>query len=676
MNNVSLLFGVHMHQPIDNLGIAVDEAIEICYRPFFETMANYPDFKFSLHCSGWLLNQIRVKHNDIFENMQILTKSGSIEWISAGYYEPVLSSIPSGDRISQINKLSSYIKKYFNQKANGLWLTERVWESSLIPDLKKTKIDFVLVDDYHFLSGGFNKSKMDGFYETEDGGNKLSLFPISQALRYALPFFSVERSIEAILNYSKNKDSAAIIFDDGEKFGLWPKTHEWVYEKGWLKDFIEAVLSEKRIKTEHYGEFLEKNRSRGIAYLNNTSYFEMGEWSLRSEQNLGLEALKQSVGQEYFDNLGVCFIKGGIWKNFFVKYEESNHLHKRMLGLSLIQDKLNKNAKEYLYKLQTNDVFWHGIFGGLYLPNLRDNAYSYLLSLEKEFAKKEISYEISDLDMDGYEELKVLSSSLSTIISCKNGAQMVEFGSLDVLFNWQNSLTRRKEAYHEKILHPKQMEIGEQGRDEIATIHNGSQDLNEKLKQNLIFDWHLKYSFIDHFSNETFELENFREANFREIGDFANQPYELDSKTNTFFREGGIYLDSAYPTKVKKEYKFKDKEISLRFTCETEYKDKLYYGVEFNLHFAHPHTVTFNDKLIEDGLNLKEIKSLDIMDTFTRKRLNITANQELDLHAFILNTVSQSERGFDMVAQQISFILFIPFNSKLDLYLTLGIYDV
>jgi hypothetical protein len=27
---------------------------------------------------------------------------------------------------------------------------------------------------------------------------------------------------------------------------------------------------------------------------------------------------------------------------------------------------------EPLYKLQTNDPLWHGVFGGLYLPNLRD----------------------------------------------------------------------------------------------------------------------------------------------------------------------------------------------------------------------------------------------------------------------------------------------------------------
>ena len=105
MKKISLLFGVHMHQPVDNFGESVDEAITLCYAPFFETMIKYPEFKFALHCSGWLLDQIRTKHQKIFQHMKKLTTLGSIEWVSAGYYEPVLSAIPSRDRQAQINKL-------------------------------------------------------------------------------------------------------------------------------------------------------------------------------------------------------------------------------------------------------------------------------------------------------------------------------------------------------------------------------------------------------------------------------------------------------------------------------------------------------------------------------------------------------------------------------------------
>ena len=666
MKKVSLLFGIHMHQPVDNFGDAVEEAINLCYKPFFETMVRYPEFKFAVHSSGWLLDEIRTKHQDIFENMQVLTKHGSIEWISAGYYEPVLSSIPSCDRVAQIEMMNKFLKKHFGVQPRGLWLTERVWESALVPDLSTCKIDYVLVDDYHFLSSGYDASSMDGYYTTEESAKELSLFPIAKSLRYALPFYSVQRSIEAILARSKRENSAAIIFDDAEKFGLWPKTHAWVYEKKWLEQFIEAVLSHEQIIPEHYSHYMKKNRSLGIAYLGNTSYIEMGEWSLHAEQTLSLEKLKQDVGEKYFNDMGVAFIKGGIWKNFFVKYHESNYLHKRMLYFSKDQEKLSKTALESLYKLQTNDVFWHGVFGGLYLPNLRDNAYRYLLELEKSRAKKGISFEVLDIDKDGHDELKVLTHNISAIFSSKFGGQMVEFGSFDTLFNWQNTLMRRYEAYHEKIFQAKDaVLVHEQRSDEIATIHHDSVAQDEELKAELIYDWHPKNSFIEHICTDPLTFDNYRKLEFKDVADFANQPFILAKNKTVFSREGAIYLDETYKTMMKKEYAFDTNSVVLKLDCKTAYEGSLYFAQEFNFHFAHPHKVTFNGKTIEEGLSEYDCKELVIIDDFTNKVLKIKMSQKCTIIGYILNTVSQSESGFNKMAQEISFVLTLPFVKNL-----------
>jgi 4-alpha-glucanotransferase len=679
MKKVSLLFGIHMHQPVDNFGDAVEEAIELCYRPFFETMVNYPKFKFAVHSSGWLLDQIRLKHPDIFEKMQFLTAQGSIEWIGAGYYEPVLSSIPSKDRVAQIQMMSRFLKKYFGVQARGLWLTERVWESALIPDLVTCKIDYVVVDDYHFLSSGFDASHMDGYYTTEESAQTLSLFPIAKSLRYALPFYSVDRSIETVLGCAKRDNgSAAIIFDDAEKFGLWPKTHEWVYEKEWLKKFVEAILSHENIVSEHYSEYKKVNRSLGIAYLNNTSYIEMGEWSLKADQTLALEKLHQEVGEEYFNSRGVAFIKGGIWKNFFIKYVESNYLHKRMLYFSKRQEELSKNALESFYKLQTNDVFWHGVFGGLYLPNLRDNAYKYLLELERVTSSKGVSVEVGDIDMDGFDELKILTKNLSVVFSSKFGGQMVEFGSFDTLFNWQNTLMRRYEAYHDKILNASgnNEHHEEQNQDEIATIHANNISNVEELKSELIYDWHPKYSFVEHFCKVPPTLENFKEVTFQDVADFANQPFLLHKKKTLFSRDGAFYLDQKYDAKLTKEYFFEDNKIIMELTCKSSYEGELYLVEELNFHFAHPYLVTFNSKKIEDGFQLYDCSELIIEDDFTNKRLILKTNYKCSVFAYILNTISQSESGFNKMAQGISIAFATQFASKLDFKLSLELSDV
>ncbi len=675
MKKVSLLFGIHMHQPVDNFGDSVNEAIRSCYKPFFETMVKYPEFKFALHCSGWLLDQIRIYHPALFENMQYLTQKGSIEWLSAGYYEPVLSSIPSHDRIAQITKLNRFIKKYFHVKPTGLWLTERVWESSLVPDLVQSGIDYVVVDDYHFLSSGFDASRLDGYYTTEESAEEVNLFPISKSLRYALPFYSVQKAIDSILACSLNENSAAIVFDDAEKFGLWPKTHEWVYEKHWLEEFIEAILADERIVPQHYGEYIQQNRSLGIAYLNNTSYFEMGEWSLNSKQAVALEELKQSVGEHYFNEMGVSFIKGGIWKNFFIKYSESNYLHKRMLYFSKQQEKLSKKALDALYKLQTNDVFWHGIFGGIYLPNLRDNAYRYLLEIESFRAKKEIGTQRLDIDKDGYDELKVLTKNLSAVFSSRFGGQMMEFGSFDTLFNWQNTLMRRQESYHMKLLHVKD-DRTDLHKDDIDTIHSDTVVLDEALRSELIYDWHPKYSFIDHFSRDEFTAESFKDMSYRDVGDFANQPFVLSKNKTSFSRTGGLYLDWCYETKLKKEYRFKENSIHLDLKCNSEYTQRVFYAMEFNFHFAHPYKVTFNDQTLENGFTQYNCNELMMVDEFTNKIIKLKMDQPCTVFAYILNTISKSESGFNKTAQEISFVVTLPFESKLKLKVDLELSDV
>lgn len=666
MKKVSLLFGIHMHQPVDNFDEAVQEAVELCYEPFFQTMAQYPEFKFSVHCSGWLLDTIKQKYPKLFEKMQLLTKTGSIEWFGGGYYEPILSSIPSKDRRSQIKKLSSYIKKHFKVETQGLWLTERVWDASLVRDIQRCGIKYAMVDDYHFLSNRYDANKLNGYYMTEDNAEELALFPISKKLRYSLPFSDVSDSIATILEYEKEENSAAIIFDDAEKFGLWPETNKWVYEQKWLQNFVEAVLENENIQTQHYNEYLQNNNSLGLAYLDNCSYAEMGEWSLKTEDALEFKKVQEEVAP--------YIIKGGIWKNFFIKYHESNYLHKRMLYLSAKQKDFDKYSLDALYRLQTNDGFWHGVFGGFYLPSLRDNAYRYLLEIEQQQAKKEISLEFFDIDKDGYNELKVLTPALSLLICTKNGAQMVEFGSLDALFNWQNSIMRRKETYHDKIISAEQ-KITQENREVIATIHDREGEIDASLKEELIFDWHAKNSFVDHFSSEEFTLENFKSLAYKEVGDFANKPFVL--KNRKFVRQGGIYLgENKYEAKLQKRYHFDVDLLVLKSKFTTPYSEKLYFAQEFNFHFAHPYKVTFNGQTAQDGLCLHDVDTLVIQDDFTKKNLIIHVNQKCNVFAFILHTISQSESGFEKIAQQISFIFTTDFVSDFKLQFSLEVRNV
>ncbi|MDD5117663.1 MAG: DUF1926 domain-containing protein [Sulfuricurvum sp.] len=670
----SLLFGIHMHQPVDNFDWVIELGIKTCYEPFFEVMSRYPEFKFSVHCSGWLMERIEQLRPTLYEKIVMLAKKGSIEFFSAGYYEPILSVIPSRDRVAQIGRLNDSIAERFSQVPQGLWLTERVWESALIPDLNRAGINYTVMDDYHFQCAGFDKEVLDGYYMSEEGGVPMGLFPISQKLRYAIPFLNVDSAIRAIKSYNRENDSAAIIFDDAEKFGMWPGTHEWVYEKGWLEKFVQTVLADESIETRHYGEYFNSHHPRGIAYLPNVSYYEMGEWSLKADDALALEALKEEMGLERYEREGVKFLKGGTWKNFFVKYPESNRLHKRTIELSRAFHAGEGDFELPLHKAQTNDSLWHGVFGGLYLPNLRDNAYTYVIECENiRYGKKKAL--VSDTnELDGYPKYKSVSSKLIARFDAAHGGQLVELDIRDKCFNYQNTLTRRKEAYHKRLFEaPREKSAPiEEG---IDTIHHASGSFDDSLRDAIIYDWYLKNSFIDHISDDSFNAESFRHCNFREYGDFANQPFESSMGKNslTFERNGGVYSEGKANTKLTKNFSFGADTIDFSILLESEASGKFNYVMEHNLHFSDYDKLRINGISLEENGTLEGIQSVEIIDTVLKKKITFRTDRVFSAHYFQLQTLSQSEQGFDLSVQGLSIAFIFDFESSLNVVGTLEI---
>lgn len=655
MNKSIMLFGIHCHQPVDNFHSVVDRAVERVYKPFIDVVKNY-DFKFSIHFSGWLFEYIKEHSKELFKNLQDLSARGSVEFFTGGYYEPILASIPSDDVKRQIEKLNGFIKENFGQTPKGLWLTERVYDESIVEDLVNVGIEYVMLDDYHFLSAGFKKSELNGYFITEKGGNKLSIYPINKDLRYMIPFKEAE-DVTAYLKKFKDED-VAIIFDDGEKFGIWPKTYDWVYNHKWLEKFLSSQTGS--IETMTFREHINSFKPKGIAYLPSCSYYEMGEWSLKSENYFKIQEIR-----EQFKDIDQ-YLRGGIWKNFFVKYEESNRLHKRMLEMSKKRaKKSNRQFMENLFKLQCNDAYWHGVFGGIYLPNLRDNAYRFLINCENEICKRKTTKtEITDNSFDGYKKAKLASPEIIAVFDEKYAGQMVEFDLRDRAFNIQNTLTRREEFYHKSIIR----DSASKSQSGIDTIHELKNNDIQKWKDKIYYDWYIKNSFIDHIVDDSINTESFERCSFKEYGDFANQPFKIISKKPlTFEREGGFYFDKKYSTNLKKSFSLKNGTLYFNIQIKSEFMWEFAYLLEFNFHFANIDNIKINNKKANAAREGREfIKSVKIADEYTQKILNINFENRFILMSYPLNTVSQSEGGLNYNNQGITIGALFSLSGKLN----------
>jgi 4-alpha-glucanotransferase len=455
VSSLGFVFGVHLHQPVGNFDHVFAEHLRDVYRPLVERLAERRFFPFTLHLSGPLLEWLEAHDASYLDLIGRLAAEGHLELLLAGFYEPVLASLPRPDRVEQIGWMREAIRRRFGVEATGLWLTERVWEPDLAADLADAGVRYALVDDRHFLVCGFERDQLHAPFWTESGGKRVALFSIDERLRYLVPF-KPPASIAAYLRELRAAGRPLAVFvDDGEKFGGWPGTKDWVYTRGWLAQFLDAMaglVTEGAVRLTTPGAALNEVSSAGLAYLPTASYREMEGWALPADAATRLAALERDLGEARLAGPDGALVRGGHWRNFLVKYPEANRMHKKMLALSaLCRDRGDPPvARRAIGRAQCNDAYWHGVFGGLYLPHLRAAIWRNLASAERELRQGEpLLAEQLDLDGDGSLEIWIHSSSFSALVSPKRGGVIEEYTPFESGVNYADVLTRRREVYHE-----------------------------------------------------------------------------------------------------------------------------------------------------------------------------------------------------------------------------------
>src|SRR5256712_6649815 len=99
----------------------------------------------------------------------------------------------------------------------------------------------------------------------------------------------------------------------------------------------------------------------------------MEAWALPAHAVARLVALERDLGEARMAGPEGALVRGSHWRNFLVKYPEANRMHKKMLALSKLCRSRGDPpaARRAIGRAQCNDAYWHGVFGGLYLPHLR-----------------------------------------------------------------------------------------------------------------------------------------------------------------------------------------------------------------------------------------------------------------------------------------------------------------
>ncbi|MDR3256976.1 MAG: DUF1926 domain-containing protein [Endomicrobium sp.] len=658
MSKVKFVFCTHNHQPVGNFDWVFERAYQVSYRPFMNVMLNHPKIKWSMHASGMLWEYFAREHLDYIKNIKSLVASGNLELLSGGYYEPLMSSIPDRDKIGQINKMTCYIKDKFGcEEANGVWLAERVWEPGMAKILAERGINYTVLDDSHFASAGMDIERLNGYYTTEEQGYSLNIFPISQKMRYLVPFADVENTIEYfkyLVKESPNSDPVVVMADDGEKFGMWPSTYKHVYENKWLERFLTSLEENSDIvETVNFSEVLKIKKSSGRVYLSCSSYFEMSQWALPTSTQQSFENVINRCRE---DSEVKRFLRGGFWRNFLTKYEEANNMHKRMIYVSEKIKKYIDNKKPHiekaldsLYAAQCNCAYWHGIFGGLYLPHLRNAVYNMLLKAENLYNKsmlKRPTWNIFDFNCDSVDEYLFESKMQNIYVSPAVGGSIFEWDIFQINHNLLNVLTRRYESYHKKLRdNINNTVIVSDNESEVQTIHVNAVKVKEiNLDKFLVYDAYKRASLIDHFLANDIKHDECMFGYYEEKGDFVSGIYNACVK-------GAKIILKRYGKVNGKNVEIV-KEISpLSNGYAVAYEIKNDSSEILDVCFAPEQVFAFSSKAEDDFGDLKSIDIWKRYDDYFKIEVELKISCKSDLFIYPVETISNSDNGYEKTYQ-------------------------
>jgi 4-alpha-glucanotransferase len=684
---VSLALVIHSHQPVGNFDHVIEEAYQKSYAPFVRVLHEHPSIRVSLHYSGILLEWLEKHHPEYFERLRELAGRGQIELVGGGYYEPILPVIPDSDKIAQVRKLADYIREHFGTEPRGAWIAERVWEPTLPRPLAVAGVEYVVLDDTHFLAAGLQPWQLHGSFVTEEDGFPLRLVPSSKALRYTIPFQEPAETLRILREGANQHDALFAMGDDCEKFGVWPGTYDHVYKNGWLERFLQALEScQDWLETTTVTNYLRSHAPVGRIYLPTASYAEMMEWSLpptaSADFKACLEESEHIPNGERFQR----FLRGGLWRNFLTKYAESNHIQKLALSVSHRLQKVSSSTEggavkaallaevqTHLLAGQCNDSYWHGVFGGLYAPHLRSAILRHLIQAEFQLdcaegraadAKPEIV--VADFDADGHEEILIRQNISAMTLRPADGGTVSSLRFQPANVELVNSLMRRPEPYHALVR--KNVSSKQAPREGPASIHDQVLSKESHLDALLRYDRYARHCFRTFIFPSTKTWQDFDLLQLEENAPLAREAWkaspvkgsgavvEMRSATEVGSNDCMMWLHAVKTLTSK--VSGSTWQIECRSSLSTDHAcpTGMAMGLELVLNLLAPDAYDryFLAKDVRRPLEFRgEIDSarLTLVDEWQRVKITLQTRPQACWWIVPIETISQSELGFERVYQ-------------------------
>jgi alpha-amylase len=329
-------------------------------------------------------------------------------------------------------------------------------------------------------------------------------------------------------------------------------------------------------------------------------------------------------------------------------------------------------ARTELYRAQCNCSYWHGAFGGLYLPHLRNAVYRHLIAadtlLEQASGRTGQWLEIAsdDYNRDARKEVMLASERFAAWLSPAQGGHLYELDVRSTRLNLLATLNRRPEPYHETVLKAGQMQHHHEHHGEgVASIHNMVHFKQPDLDKKIAYDNWPRKSLVDHFLQPGLSLEEFVKSQ-GEVGDFVTGVYDTtlrrsDSRIEAVLsRQGNV---GPYAVKLSKTVALDNEhpgQFDVVYRLENLPADvPIHFAVEFNfagLAAGAPDRYYYDANRqqlgqLETVQALRTTNRIGLVDEWLGVDTSLELSVPAEIWTFPIQTISQSEGGFELVHQ-------------------------
>jgi hypothetical protein len=428
---MSLILGSHEHLPYGTGDEVFERAYRARLKPFISTLYKYPKIPAVLHYSGALLQWLERNHPEFFMLIGDLVSRKQAELLGGGFYEPMIPLIPLSDRISQIEMLTTYLRKQFGKRPQGCWLPGLAWEQTVVGALNACGMGYTFLDERQFASSGLTGEALYAPVISEDQGKIITVFPLLSGLCAG---FSQKTASEVLTELREKVPPGGLVSIFPGHFFSKPGDSELRIHR-----FFEALSqAEGAVKFTSPSRFLKNSRGLKKTFFPSSAEEPVMYWAM--------DARAQKAGEG-----------GSLPQGFLIKYPEANGIYSKMIFIHVLIDQLRgdkarkRTAQEELLRAQGYDAFCHIGDGGIYRNALRKGVYRSLLNAEKITREKGVftpSLMVFDFDLDGEPEFLFQERSVNCYVKAQ-GACVFELDYLPKSWNYLDTLARRREPYIE-----------------------------------------------------------------------------------------------------------------------------------------------------------------------------------------------------------------------------------